>query len=43
MNHDQRELQGQLLKAISRIERKSQPLLADASLLDSKQGKTPLM
>ena len=40
MNPDQRELLGELLKAIARIERKSQPLLADLSLLDSEAGQS---
>ena len=42
MNQDQHEPLGQLLKAISRIERKSQPLLADASLLDTEAGQDAL-
>ena len=42
MSPDQRELLGDLLKAISRIERKCQPLLADPSLLDSEAGKDAL-
>ena len=42
MTPDQRELLGGLLKAISRIERKSQPLLADPSLLDSEAEQDAL-
>jgi hypothetical protein len=42
MTPDQRELLGDLLKTISRIERKSQPLLADPSLLDSEEGQDAL-
>lgn len=42
MNQDQHELIGELLKAISRIERKSQPLLADSSQLDSEAGQDAL-
>ncbi|MCP9891420.1 hypothetical protein KBY57_10185 [Cyanobium sp. Aljojuca 7D2] len=42
MTPEQRELLGDLLKALSRIERKSQPLLADPSLLDSEAGQDAL-
>jgi uncharacterized protein with HEPN domain len=42
MNPDQRELLGELLKAIARIEHKSQPLLADFSLPDSEAGQDAL-
>jgi uncharacterized protein with HEPN domain len=42
MTDEQIELLGGLLKAISRIERKSQPLLSDPSLLDSEVGQDAL-
>ena len=42
MTPDQRELLGDLLKALARIERKSQPLLANPSLLDSEAGQDAL-
>ncbi len=41
MNPDQRELLGELLKAIARIERKSQPLLAGFLSWIQKRAKTP--
>jgi hypothetical protein len=43
MTPEQRELLSGLLKAIARIERKSQPLLADPTLLDSERVRTPWM
>jgi hypothetical protein len=42
MTPEQRELLGDLLKALSRIERKCQPLLAEPSLLDSEAGQDAL-
>jgi len=42
MTPDQIELLGDLLKAISRIERKCRPLLADPSLLESEEGEDAL-
>ena len=42
MTPDQRALLGDLLKALSRIERKCGPLLADPSLLDSEAGQDAL-
>jgi hypothetical protein len=42
MTPEQRELLSGLLKAIARIERKSQPLLADPTLLDSEAGQDAL-
>jgi uncharacterized protein with HEPN domain len=42
MTPEQRELLGDLLKALARIERKCQPLLADPSLLDSEAGQDAL-